>query len=471
MPRTPSSSTQFAKWLAGAGAPVYWVDSQRRIRFANVACVEWTGVESTEFEQHPCNYHSQATDDRLSRLAADLCPPPAALDGALQVGQLTIHSAAGQVSRRSATFIPLTSRGVDAAGVIVVVGAQELSAAAQPSPSDAVSSEDLHRVLQALRNERDGGLRVDALVGASPTMRRAREQMRAAVESQARTVIIGPPGSGREQVARSVFRHRAPNSRMPLLTLACPLLDGDAIQRAISGYLAAPVDEPGATRTLLLLDADHLSVDAQQVLAQFAFAPRVTWTTLATASRSLAALDSSSGIRADLGAWLTTLEIHIPPLATRREDIPLAAQMAVELANARGGRQLSGCSPEALDALVAYSWPGNLRQLLELLGEACESCVGSTVGMDSLPDVLRHATAAAAHPPVAKESLNLDALLLEVEREVIARALRKAKGNRAKAARLLGISRPRLLRRLEQLDLSNPIRPAAEGQVSEPSEE
>lgn len=457
MPRTPSPSIQFAKWLAQVASPVYWVDAQRRIRFGNEACTTWTGVEPSKLAEFTCNYHSPSTDEPLSTLIADLCPPPSAFAGTMQIGRLTIRMATGELSRRRATFLPLVASDNDDAAVVVVVSKEELSADDEAGPSEAVTSEELHEALQAWRNERDGRQRVDALVGVSPAIRRAREQLRVSVESRARTVIVGPNGSGREQIARTIFRRREPESRVPLLPLACPLLDGESLRRTIASYLAADLGEPQATRTLLLLEADQLSTDAQLALAKFAFAPRVTLTTLATTSRSLLVAANESRFRTDLAAWLTTLEIEVPPLSARREDIPLAAQLAVELANARGNRQWSGLAPEAQDALAAYSWPGNFRQLVELVGLACEACDGVIVRLDHLPDVLRHAASAAAHPPSGPESLQLDALLLEVEREVLGRAIRKAKGNKAKAARLLGISRPRLLRRLEQLKIAGPL--------------
>ena len=136
----------------------------------------------------------------------------------------------------------------------------------------------------------------------------------------------------------------------------------------------------------------------------------------------------------------------------RIEDLPLLAQMFLEEINATAGRQVAGFTPEALDQLAAYPWPGNLDELADVVravaraGRRCRKsvraiCRGRFIWRPTRPSVRRAAT----------EPIDLERLLAKIETELIERALAEAKGNKTRAANLLGLTRPRLYRRLVQL--------------------
>jgi DNA-binding NtrC family response regulator len=157
--------------------------------------------------------------------------------------------------------------------------------------------------------------------------------------------------------------------------------------------------------------------------------------------------------RHDLAALLSTVVIELPPLAERRGDLPALAQLLLEEVNARGAKQVAGFSPEALDRLDGYSWPGNADELAQFVAEAHARAESARIEVRDLPERIHLAAYAATHPRRPEETIVLDDLLAEIERELIHRALAQAKGNKTKAARLLGMSRPRLYRRLVQLGL------------------
>src|SRR5690606_26854724 len=135
------------------------------------------------------------------------------------------------------------------------------------------------------------------------------------------------------------------------------------------------------------------------------------------------------------------------------EDIPLLVQFLIERNNGLGSKQRSGCSSEAIDQLTAYEWPGNLDELTGAIREACDRADGNQIEVNHLPSVLQHAAQAVAHPARQEDNIVLDEFLERVESELLRRALQRSRGNRARAARLLGISRARLLRRLAQLKI------------------
>ena len=155
---------------------------------------------------------------------------------------------------------------------------------------------------------------------------------------------------------------------------------------------------------------------------------------LSTAAAPLVDLPPRGIFREDLAAMLSTITIELPPLAKRRDDLPLLAQALLEEENARGGRQLGGFTPEAIDRLCAYGWPGNVAELAEVVADCHARAAGTLVASRELPERFRLAAEAAAHPRRKEEPIVLDEFIARIERELIRRALARAKGNKAKAA-------------------------------------
>jgi DNA-binding NtrC family response regulator len=236
--------------------------------------------------------------------------------------------------------------------------------------------------------------------------------------------------------------------------LDCSLLGADlpeAVAAAVArGKRSA---EPASPGTLLLHRVDELSADVQVELAGFVVRRPMAWRLLATAAEPLLELARHGKFRNDLAAALSTIVIELPPLVHRRDDLPLLAQLFLEDLNAAHRRQIGGFTPAALDLLDSYGWPGNLDELAQVVAESHQRAAGLEIDVADLPDRLRLASQAAAQPRRAEETIVLSEYLGRVERELIRRALALAKGNKAKAARLLGMTRPRLYRRMVQLGL------------------
>jgi DNA-binding NtrC family response regulator len=178
---------------------------------------------------------------------------------------------------------------------------------------------------------------------------------------------------------------------------------------------------------------------------------------LATARVPLQRLAAKGKFRTDLAYALSTLTIRLPSLKSRREDVPLLAQHFLEEKNAAGDKQLSGFAAAAMELLTTHDWPGNLDELATVVREACERAAGPQVQSADLPESLHLALHGAAHPLRELESIQLDEFLAEIEKELLQRALKASRGNKSKAAQMLGISRQRLLRRLAQLGLGPAI--------------
>jgi len=437
---------------------MYVLDADRTILFANAACTEWLGVEEESLVGMHCNYHGGAVDDAVTALAARLCPPPEAFDGVCRSSRVAPPSESEERDR-TVLFAPLAD--AEGCGVLAVV-VDEGEEGSRAAKGAAEESHALHQRLIELRREFGLDRSLHRLVGESLSARRVREQMQVASAVRTRVILVGPAGCGAEALARAIHYGRpAPHGR--LLPLACPLLDAELLQGAITELKRPAIYRDAAPPgTLLLLEVDRLSPTAQDELAGFLMLPDFELHTLATSETSLLELAAGGAFRRDLALALSTLEIILAPLAERPEDVPLLAQQLLEAGNARGGAQRTGFTPEALDLLADYQWPGDVDELAAMVQQARENAKGPLLDADDLPERLHVAAHAAAYPPKQDEPIDLDRLLAEIEGEVIRRALERAKGNKSKAAQLLGVTRARLHRRLAQDDNGMQPKPPAE---------
>lgn len=469
MPRKPSLARSLARSLDAAAAPVYLLDGARRIIYANAAFGQWVGRSPEELAGVRCDYHAAADVSGAIELAAGLCPPPDAFTGERVAGTVAALSSSGATDVRQAQFVRVS--GEDAASLLVVVGPPVASDAQKPKDAAELPPERLHALLQQLRGQAGKRYHLGQLIGQSAAIRRVREQVRVASGSGARTLIVGPPGSGREHVARTIHVARGIGTVGPLVPIACPVIDAEELQATLTSLLRHQADSPADKPPVaLLLEVDRLHRDAQHELAGFLELPKVELRTLATSRASLTRLAAKGRFHSDLALALSTVAIQLPSLRLRTEDIPLLAQFFLEEHNAAGNRQLAGFAPAAMDELLQYAWPENVAELATMVREACQRATGQLVQPADLPERLHLAADADAHPRQAEEPIDLDAFLAQIERELIERALRASRNNKTKAAELLGVNRPRLLRRLVQLGLATPAAeaPAEEAVVFEP---
>jgi DNA-binding NtrC family response regulator len=337
---------------------------------------------------------------------------------------------------------------------MALVDAADLSEADVSPPAGAEPEAAwLHERLRSFHRRAAARLGVGRLLGDSLVMRRLRAQVAMAAGSTASVWIVGPPGSGRQRAAEAIH-YGAEGAVGSLVPLDCAVLGGELVISTVHTLAARrPSAERPAGSTLLLVDVDLLPSDVQTSLAQTLCGRAFPLRLISTSRQAVEELIAAGKFRQDLGLTLSTISIHLPPLAERREDLPLVAQLFLEEVNLRGGKQVAGFTPEALDALDAYPWPGNLDELAAVVSLAHQRTKGPQIGVGDLPDEIHLAAAAAARPRKPEETIVLDEFLGRIERELIERALRRAKGNKARAARLLGLTRPRLYRRMVQLGL------------------
>ena len=466
MPPRPGIA-ELARLLAAVADPLYVVDQRRRIVYVNDACGRWLGCRPEELLGRECRYAPVESTDALNALATSLCPPPAAFAGEQITAEIVPprSNRDAECAPRHARFMPWRLSAPDAFAVAVwVPDSNVMERDVVRRHTAAEEATKLHALTARLRREAAGRYALDRLVGVGPSMQRIRAQIGVAAACSAPLSIVGRPGIGRSRIARAVHYAQAATSAkatgsaeaFPLVPLESAVLNAELLQSTIRGMIrAARSAGRSSGGTLLLADADLLPTDAQAELAGFLKLVELPLRIMTTSSVSLERHAEAGRFRADLAAWLAVMVIEVPPLASRPEDIAPLAQHFVEELNAAGERQLGGFTSEALDRLAAYAWPGETIELADIVRSSYERAEGPLIGTADLPARLAYADDAQRHAPAPPETIDLDRFLGDMERELLQRALAQAKGNKTTAARLLGLSRPRLYRRLVQLGLES----------------
>jgi transcriptional regulator with PAS, ATPase and Fis domain len=302
----------------------------------------------------------------------------------------------------------------------------------------------------------------ERIVGASAAWRTVLKRAAQVAATETTVCVHGESGTGKEVVAR--YLHRlSPRRRGPLVAINCAALPEQLLESELFGFergafTGAHQYKPGqialaAGGVLFLDEITEMTPAAQakflRVLQEREFLRlggtrviKADVRVVAATNRDLREAVARGQFRADLYYRVNVFEIDIPPLRHRRDDIAvLAARFIGEFADAPGGRRVE-LSPDALEALLTYAWPGNVRELRNVLERAtivCEDAVIQTRDLSLWPV-----------PPAMLDSTDLEA----VERRTIERVMREAEGNKAKAARLLGISRTQLYGRLRKYDVA-----------------
>jgi transcriptional regulator with PAS, ATPase and Fis domain len=434
----PGGIDQF-RWQAlfqRSHEPIFVLNRNRRILFVNCAWEKLTGLSVVEARGLVCRRHTPMPGEPLDVTIRSLCcPPPEVLGGK-----------AGRCRR----LVPATTRWwdldflplLDDAGLLCLIGkitpvVGELPASAPPLPQQLLA-------LQEQRRQRYG---LDQLASAMPGWKRVLEQVRLAAHTSIPVLLTGEPGTGKQWLARTIHLQSA-RREQSFIALDCGL---PAV--ALDAVLFSDACQPA---TVYLRNPLRLGPEMQQRLAARLQAPAGEQAPrfLAGSSPDPLAEVKTKRLPSELMDSFSTLVIAVPPLRERREDLPLLVERLLERISCDWPRRVTGLSQEAMELLNAYSWPGNIRELLEVLRNAALRTPDDRIAVPHLSAALRLAVRLDETPaPASDRPLSLDHLLEEAERRLIRYALRQARGNRSRAAELLSIWRPRLLRRMEALGI------------------
>lgn len=451
-----------AKFLERTSAPVYIVDNEYVISYANQACADWVGVPLSELISSKCTYTSHQSKTELEEQIQGLCPPPESLEAAVHRRPISFSVSAGGKGPsdvwRDATAHPMLDSGDVPIGVLVIGEPSDREVPPTTDPIECcLGPEQLHAALREIRSVHDRLYSLESLVGTSPFAHRLRRQVESAIETNMDLLIIGPRGTGKEHLARTIHQARHQQKDIELTPIHCSIADQPIIQQTIKDIVTSrsrsdskPADHHD---WLLLLDIDQLDGAAQQEIFGFIQLPNFALRTLATTSVALTDLAQQGNFSQELAYHLSAVSVELVPLDQRQLDIPFLAQALLERENIHRDRQLSGFTKSAMQQLAEFHWPENIDQLQRVIQLAIERSSSSQITPEDFPEEFNHGLQALRIGRNVEVEIQMDQYLAEIEKELISRALRQAKNNKTKAAKLLGISRPKLIRRTQHFEL------------------
>ncbi|WP_163996782.1 sigma-54-dependent transcriptional regulator [Pyxidicoccus caerfyrddinensis] len=305
-----------------------------------------------------------------------------------------------------------------------------------------------------------------SMVGQSPAFRAMLDTIRQAAPSTATVLLLGESGTGKELAARSVHEY-SNRAKGPFIAVNCGALPENILEAELFGVERGAFTGAVARRegrferasggTLFLDEVGEMPLSAQVKLLR-ALAEgeierlggtqtvKVDVRLVAATNKDLQKEVAEGRFREDLYYRLNVVEIRVPALASRREDIPLLADAFLRRFAAKNGKVLRGFSQDALNVLENYAWPGNVRELEHAVERAVVLARGDVLEASDLPESVRKGPLGSAGQLVIPIGTPME----EVERRVIHETLRHTRGDKTLAARLLGIAARTIYRKLER---------------------
>ena len=448
MPETPENQTEII--LDSIADGVFTVDSDWRITSFNRAAEKITGIKKEEAVGRHC----------WDVFRASICESMCSLRQTTQTGEEVVNRAI-YIVNSNGDRIPVsisTALLKDEKGQ--VIGGVE-------------TFRDLS-VVEELRKELEGKHSFLDIISKNPEMQRLFGILEQVAESNTTVLLVGESGTGKELFAKAIHS-LSPRKKSPLITINCGALPDTLLESELFGYKAgaftdAKKDKPGRLAmaeggTLFLDEIGDVSAALQirllRVLQDRIYEPLGSTKThkadvriVAATNRDLEDLVTKGSFRQDLYYRINVVKLVLPPLRDRKEDIPLLTDHFIRKFNRLSGKELQGLSPEVVSVLMSHSFPGNIRELENIIEYATVVCKNSMIGMEHLPDYLRQTTKDEKHISGKKEPHD-NLSWQDIERKFLIEVLKKNKWNKSATATQLGIHTSTLWRKIKRLNIEN----------------
>ncbi len=427
---------------------VFTVDLNWQITSFNRAAVEITGISRTEAVGRLCS----------EVFKSSMCENECALRKTLDSGKQII-SKSGYIITADGTRKPVSVS----------------TAVLRDKQGDVIGGAETFRDLtevEALRRELSGKHSIGDLVSYSPAMRTVMDLVPAVSSSSSCVLIQGETGTGKEVFARAIH-NLSSRSELPFIAINCGALPDTLLESELFGYkkgafTGADTDKPGrfalARGGTLLLDeigemSPALQVRLLRVLQENSYEPLGSTKSEVTSARIISATNRRLGdlvrqgeFREDLFYRVSVIVLELPPLRGRKEDIPQLVEHFITRFNRIQQREISGVTPEVLAVLMAHNWPGNIRELENVIERAFVLCGQKRISLVHLPPELL-----GRKTPDLRSGKISSATSLAEEQSILC-ALEHNNYNRAAAARVLGIHKTTLYRKMKSLGIPLPDR-------------
>jgi DNA-binding NtrC family response regulator len=333
-----------------------------------------------------------------------------------------------------------------------------------------------------LRAQLDERYRFDGIIGKSRPMTRLLQLVETIAGTNSTILITGETGTGKEVVARSIH-HNSPRRMNRFVALNCSAIPETLLEAELFGHVRGAFTGASGNRqgrleqahkgTLFLDEVGTMSAALQmkllRVLQEREFERvgdshtiKVDVRIIAATNSDLTKLVAEGDFREDLFYRLNVIPVHLPALRERKDDVPLLVRhfldkLTSDDTTVSGGREIT-VSQEAMRRLMAYHWPGNVRQLENAIERAVAFAAGrSQIDVADLPPEIQEArdgslSAVASGVSLPEDGMNLDLFIAGIERDLIHRSLERTGGNKGEAARLLGLKRTTLVEKLKRLE-------------------
>ncbi len=424
---------------------VFTVDAEWRITAFNRAAEQITGVTREEAAGKICRdvFH------------ANICEKDCALGRTFQTGSPIVNGSAHIVNCRGERIPIRISTAILRDGEGKVIGGVE-------------TFQDLSRIEQ-LQKELERRYTFEDIIGRSPSMMKLFEILPAIAESASTVLVEGASGTGKELFARAIH-NLSPRKNKAFVAVNCGALPDTLLESELFGYRKgaftdARRDKAGrfliAHGGTIFLDeigdvSPALQVRLLRVLQERTIEPlgsekpiKVDVRVVAAANRDLSELVKEGKFRQDLFYRVHVVKMKLPPLRRRREDVPLLVDHFVAKFNRLQGKRIAGVSPEAMAGLMEHDFPGNVRELENIVEQAFVLARGEIIETRDLPPELR--------PSEARKSPDFGHVSIKaMEKRLIEETLRRHEGNRRKAAQDLGVNPSTLYRKILALGIETP---------------
>ncbi|MDI6766299.1 MAG: sigma-54 dependent transcriptional regulator [Bacteroidota bacterium] len=323
---------------------------------------------------------------------------------------------------------------------------------------------------QILRRELHQEINFSNIIGKSPAIQKIFQTISMVASTESTVIITGKSGTGKELVARALH-YNSSRSDKPLIIVNCGAISESLIESELFGhkkgsFTGAVADKIGYFKaadggTLYLDEISEMPLNLQvkilRAIEQKEFTPvgmstpiNVDVRIVASTNRDLKMEVEAGRFRMDLFYRLNVVEIHLPSLSDRREDIPLLVEHFIEKYSNKNHKHISGASNEVMRSLTNHNWKGEIRELENVIERAVIFCKDNFITMDDLPDVFKDNITLQ----LTEDSQSLDEMMKGLERHYIESSLRGNNNDKEKTARELKISLPTLYRRLKELNIT-----------------
>lgn len=446
MAKSLSTKGNLFRLLNESNPPVYLLDPNGQILFANHALCGWIRSESETLEGLTCIWTTDIRPNDDEERVRGLAIPPQAFRSDLSHGRVFRTAADGHLIFRNAHFTRLDGSADVRGAVLVTVEPNDLpldaAFAKREATDSAPSGSTIRDLIAVLRTSRVQNLGLDPFIGTTRQSTRLNHQIELACQTQCNLLIEGPAGSGREQLARAIFAARFQTSKTPdLIPIHGAVADAQLVQQVVM-HVREQKGRVGGW--ILLLDADRLSLEATQEFNGLLELPNHQLHFLSTCTQS-------DELDPKLDCHINTLSVAIPALSNRKSDIPAIAELFLKQSSHNLHAEFNA---DAMELLIDYDWPGNLDELRQTIEAASKNLVDDLVTPETFDDRFHHSLQAQQIGGPEVPHIQLDQYLAQIESQLIERAMKASKNNKAQACKLLGISRAKLGRKIQQLGIA-----------------